>query len=79
MLIVTIAAFCTAYYFVNIVQVAMRIKRVFKMNPSKRMKPFDCTQCLTVWFAVVLYFLPIEIAQFLAVVFGAGFLSIKIK
>ena len=79
MFIITIAAFCFAYYFVNIFDGAIIIKRLFKLDPSKRLKPVDCVQCLTVWSAILFYFMPAELVQFIAVIFGAGFLSIKIK
>lgn len=77
MLVTLIAAFCTAYYFVNVAMPPL--KRAFKILPGKRIKPFDCVQCLSVWLALVLYFAPHDIAQVLAVIFGAGFISIKIK
>jgi hypothetical protein len=79
MFIITIAAFTFAYYFVNVFDGAMILKRIFKINPNKRLKPFDCVQCLTVWSALGFYFMPIELIQVIAVIFGAGFLSIKIK
>tara|TARA_R110000868_G_scaffold201477_1_gene449007 strand:- start:1091 stop:1330 length:240 start_codon:yes stop_codon:yes gene_type:complete len=79
MLIICLAGFCTAYYFVNILQAPMRIKRVLKLDPVKRIKPFDCVQCFSVWLAIVFYFLPIEIAQFFAVIFAAGFLGSKVQ
>lgn len=79
MLVTAVAAFCTAYYIVNVVQLAMPLKRAFKLPPDKRLRPLDCAQCLSVWLAVALYFLPIEISQALAVIFGAGFISTKIQ
>lgn len=79
MFVIAIAGFCTAYYFVNVVQAPMRIKRVLKLEPMKRIKPFDCVQCLSVWLTGALFFLPVEVSQFLAVSFGAGFISTKIQ
>jgi hypothetical protein len=79
MFITTIAAFTFAYYFVKVLDGAMILKRIFRLNPSKRLKPFDCVQCLTVWSALAFYFMPIELIDVIAVIFGAGFLSIKIK
>jgi len=79
MLIISIAGFCTAYYFVNILQAPMRMKRVLKLGPLVRIKPFDCVQCLSVWLAIVFYFLPIEVAQFFAVIFAAGFVGSKVQ
>lgn len=77
MWIITIAAFVTAYYFVNVVMPP--IKKALKILPGQRIKPFDCVVCLSVWTAVVLWFLPVSVSLFLAVVFGAGVLSIKIQ
>lgn len=76
---IAIAAFCTAYYIVNVLHLAMAYKKAFKLPADRRLKPFDCVQCLSVWMAVILYFLPIEISQALAVIFGAGFISTRIK
>jgi hypothetical protein len=78
MLVITIAAYCTAYYIVNVVQLHMAIKRAWKLDPAKRIKPIDCVQCLSVWMAVALFFLPVEIAQFMAVCFGAGWIGAKV-
>ena len=79
MLITAIAGFCTAYYFVNVLQAPMRIKRAFKLDPVKRIKPFDCVQCLSVWLTVALFFLPGGVSEFLAVAFGAGFIGSKVQ
>ncbi len=35
-------------------------------------KPFNCVPCLSVWSAVVLFILPIEISYFVTSTFGAG-------
>ena len=79
MFITVLAAFFTAYYFVNVAMFPMRLKRALKYAPGKRLKPIDCVQCLSVWIAVVLYFLPVNISQALFIFFGAGFLGTKIK
>ena len=79
MYITILAAFLFAYYFVNVAKIVYRIKKVWVIPFEKRMKPFDCVTCLSVWVAVALWFMPIEVSQFLAVVFGAGFLGHKIK
>ena len=79
MYITILASFLFAYYFVNVAKIIYRIKKVWVIPFEKRMKPFDCVTCLSVWVAVALWFMPIEVSQFLAVVFGAGFLGHKIK
>lgn len=79
MLTIIVAAFCTAYYTVNVVMPANTIKKLLKIHHTRRLKPFDCTVCLSVWLAVVLYFQAIELSQFLAICFGAGFIATRIK
>lgn len=79
MLVKLLAAFFFAYYFVNVANIPMLIKRVFKLNPQKRIKPFDCVVCLSVWVALILFFLPSTYSECLLVCFGAGFLSTRIK
>lgn len=79
MLTIVIAAFCSAYYWVNVVHGANAIKKLLKIHHTRRLKPLDCTVCLSVWIAVILYFQPIELSQFLAICFGAGFIATKIK
>ena len=79
MLTIILAAFFFAYYFVEVARIIYVIKKVWKIPFEKRMKPFDCVTCLSVWTAVVLYFLPIEISQFICIIFAAGFLGQKIK
>lgn len=70
-----IAAFVTAHYIVNVV--VMQLKVRFKI--ARRIKPFDCTVCLSVWVALALWFMPSMYAELLTVLFGAGFLAQKIQ
>ena len=79
MYIKLLAAFLFAYYFVNVAMLANFIKKYLKFPPYKRLKPLDCVTCLSVWFACVLYFLPIEVSQFITIAFGAGFIGTRIK
>lgn len=78
-MIISLAAFLFAYYFVNIAGIPNAIKKGFQMQRGARLKPFDCVTCLSVWSAVALYFLPEEWSIFLAIIFGAGFIGQKIK
>lgn len=79
MYIITIAAFTFAYYFINVFNGHIILKRIFKIPLVKRLRPFDCIQCLTVWSALTFSFLPIHTVELIAVIFAAGFISIKIK
>jgi hypothetical protein len=76
MYFIPIAAFVTAYYLVNVVLWHVPLQRALK---QKRVKPFDCVNCLSVWFAIFLYLLPLDVSYFLSLTFGAGFISTKIK
>jgi hypothetical protein len=79
MYIIIIAAFTFAYYFINAFNGHIILKRIFKIPLVKRFRPFDCIQCLTVWSALAFTFLPIHTVETIAVIFAAGFISIKIK
>lgn len=71
------APFCLAYYFVNVAGFHMNLKRALKVQG--RLKPFDCVNCLTVWFALALYLLPVEVTYAVALLFIPGFVSTRIK
>ena len=79
MYITILAAFLFAYYFVKVAKIVYLIKKVWGIPFERRIKPFDCVSCLSVWTAVILWFLPIELSQFLLIIFGAGFIGNKIK
>jgi hypothetical protein len=79
MYITILAAFLTAYYFVKVAKIVYVIKKVWGIPHEKRIKPFDCVTCLSVWLAVALWFMPIGVNQFLTIIFAAGFIGHKIK
>ena len=79
MIINILAAFFFSYYFVEVAKIIYFIKKVWQIPFEKRMKPFDCVTCLSVWMAVVFYFLPHDLVQFICIIFAAGFLGQKIK
>ena len=74
-----LAAFFFSYYFVNIYNAPIRIKKIFKLNPARRIKPLDCVTCLSVYVAAILFFCPFELTQFIAVIFCAGYFGNFIK
>ena len=78
-MVTVLAAFLFSYYFVNIAGFPNAIKRGFKFAPGKRLKPFDCVTCLSVWMAVIFWFIPFVIVKFIAVIFAAGFIGNKVK
>ena len=79
MIVIPLAAFLFAYYFVNVAKIIYFIKKVWGIPFEKRIKPFDCVTCLSVWSAVVFYFMPESIVQFILIIFGTGFIGQKIK
>jgi hypothetical protein len=79
MITIALAAFFFAYYFVEVAKIIYVIKKVWRIPFEKRIKPFDCVTCLSVWMAVVFYFMPFELVQFICIIFGAGFIGQKIK
>ena len=79
MYLIPVTAFLFAYYFVNVAGIPSAIKKGFGMMPHQRLKPFDCVTCLSVWSAVVMYYLPTELNNFLFVIFCAGFIGQKIR
>lgn len=78
-MITILAAFLFSYYFVNVAGIANAIKRGFNFAPGRRLKPFDCVTCLSVWTAIVLWFMPFGLVKFICVIFAAGFIGNKIK
>ena len=78
-MITLLASFLFSYYFVNVAGIPQAVKKGFKMKWGARLKPFDCVTCLSVWVAVVLYFTPHQVSEFIAIIFGAGFIGNKIK
>jgi uncharacterized membrane protein len=78
-LLIVLASFVFSYYFVNIAGIPHWIKNKLKYPWGKRLKPFDCVTCLSVWIALILFFTPVAIVKFIAIVFTAGFVGYKIK
>jgi len=74
-LIKILAAYFTAYYLVNVIVMKAKVK----LKMTRRIKPFDCTVCLSVWLALLLMFLPVAVSHWLFILFGAGYLSIKFQ
>ena len=72
---IVIASFLLSYYFVNVTGIPQAIKKGFQMKAGARIKPLDCSTCLSVWIAVCLYFLPHSLTIFIMIVFGAGVLT----
>lgn len=75
MITIILAAFLFSYYFIEIALFPNAIKKALNIPYTKRIKPFDCVTCLSVWVSVVLWFAPESLTHFVATVFGAGFIG----
>lgn len=76
----SMVGFLFAYYFVNVAGIPMAIKKGFKYPPHKRMKPFDCVTCLSVWTSLAFnLLLPYFAIKLIFWIFFAGFIGNKIK
>lgn len=69
---IVFAAFCISFYFVHITPIPSYIKR---KTGYKRIKPFDCATCLSVYVSALLYFLPYQYTHFISIIFGTGMLT----
>jgi len=75
MILNILASLLFSYYFINIAGIPHAIKRLLEYPAHKRLKPFDCITCLSVWSASGLYFLPNEVSICIVTIFGAGIIG----
>ena len=78
-LIIIIASISFAYYFIEIAGIPHAIKRKLNYGRFQRLKPLDCLTCLSVWVAVILFFLPAIAPEFIATIFLSGIIANNIK
>jgi hypothetical protein len=78
-IITIIAAVLFAYTFVEVLGVHKVIKRFYNYAPGRRLKPFDCTTCMSFWMCILLLILPNECSTIIATLLGAAYLGGKIK
>ena len=78
-LIIIIASISFAYYFIEIAGVPFWIKRKLNFHRFQRLKPLDCLTCLSVWVAVILFFMPAIAPEFIATIFLCGIIANNIK
>jgi len=76
---IIIASFCFTFYFVHVTNIPNLMKKILGIESHKRLKPFDCAVCLSVWCGAILYFAPIEVVRFIEFSFGSGVFMIAIK
>ena len=78
-LIIIVASISFAYYFINIAVIPSAIKRKLNFSRFQRLKPLDCLTCLSVWVAVILFFMPAIAPEFIATIFLSGIIANNIK
>ena len=76
---IVIASICLSFYFVNITNIPAYMKKILRIHFNKRLKPFDCAICLSVWIAGILYFMPYEVTEFIEIAFGSGMALVVIS
>jgi hypothetical protein len=64
-----------AYILVEIVQLDRVVKKIFRINPDKRVKPFDCITCLSFWVCIGLLFVPSSIVKKMFIVTTTTFIA----
>ena len=79
MLINILAGALLAFHLIDVYGLAWRLKRIFKIAPDKRIKPFDCRYCLGGWLALIFWFLPPVYSEVITVMLGAAYLEKFIK
>ena len=72
---VILSAVVFSYYFIIIAGIPKKIKHKLKYPFHKRLKPFDCLTCLSVWTSAFFYFLPHELIYFIAIIFTTGIIG----
>jgi len=78
-LIIIIASISFAYYFIEIAGIPHAIKKKLNYGRFQRLKPLDCLTCLSVWVAVILFFLPAIAPEFIATIFLSGIIANNLK
>ena len=51
---IAISSIGIAIILVDILSLGSRIKKLFKIDPYKSIKPFDCITCMAFWSSVIL-------------------------
>jgi predicted small integral membrane protein len=78
-LIIIVASISFSYYFIHIAGIPFWIKRKLNFKRFQRLKPLDCLTCLSVWVAVILFFMPTIAPEFIATIFLSGIIANNIK
>ena len=78
-LLIIVASISFSYYFIEIAGIPSFIKRKLNFGRFQRLKPLDCLTCLSVWVAVILFFMPAIAPEFIATIFLSGIIANNIK
>jgi len=73
------AALFFTHYLIDVFGLPYKLKRIFKIPMTKRIKPFDCNYCLSGWIGLAFFLLPIICSQVVFVLFGSAYLSKYVK
>lgn len=49
---IVIVSIGLAVLLVDVLSIGQRFKKLFKINPLKRVKPFDCLKCMSFWSSI---------------------------
>jgi len=77
--LIIVASISFSYYFIEIAGIPSFIKRKLNFGRFQRLKPLDCLTCLSVWVAIILFFLPTIAPEFIATIFISGIIANNIK
>ena len=78
-LLIIVASISFSYYFIEIAGIPSFIKRKLNFGRFQRLKPLDCLTCLSVWVAVILFFMPTIAPEFIATICLSGIIANNIK
>lgn len=79
MVISILAGLFFAYFLIESYGLAWRLRRIFKLDPNKRLRPFDCQYCMSGWLSIGFYLLPINLTVLALCLFGGAYLSKFVK
>lgn len=75
LIIIILTAYFFALNFITINAHPQTIKKILKINHTRRLKPIDCIYCLSCWTALGLYFVPEQVVNCLFVFFTTGIVA----
>lgn len=77
LLISILACSLTAWHLVEVYGLGWRLKRGLRLDPDRRIKPFDCVYCLGSWLGLIYFFIP-DYSIYAVALFGSGYVASKL-